>query len=113
MVDMQQERDRGAREATVSDLAIPNRRIAPSSILVVSDPSAFALPATPRGQYYARINGRFVLVDRASELVVKVLDDQPGYPTDDKLTPPRPSLAPPVPAERIGQPEVGALPAKR
>lgn len=105
MLEIQQERDRVAREAEIRDLSIPSRRIAPSSILVVSNPSAYALPAAPRGQYYARINGHFVLVDRASELVVKVLEGQASHPTDDKPAQPRPPLLPPVPAERIGQPD--------
>jgi Ni/Co efflux regulator RcnB len=102
LLENQQERDRIARENTINELAVPNRRIAPSSILVVNNPSAYALPAAPKGQYYARLNGHFVLVDRASELVVKVLDDQPGYPTDDRPEQPRPPLQPPVPADRIG-----------
>jgi Ni/Co efflux regulator RcnB len=113
MLDIQQERDRVAREAAIRDVSIPNRRIAPSSILVVANPSAYALPAAPKGQYYARINGRFVLVDRASELVVKVLDDQPGYPADDKPVQPRSPLLPAVPADRIGQPDPGDLSTPR
>jgi Ni/Co efflux regulator RcnB len=55
------------------DTGLPVRRIAPYSALVIHDPSALALPAAPSGQYYARVDGRIVLVDARTELPVKVV----------------------------------------
>jgi Ni/Co efflux regulator RcnB len=57
---------------------------------VISDPNRYLLPPAPKGQYYARLEGRFVLVDAMSELVVKVLDPQPTDPTADVPAGPRP-----------------------
>ena len=36
-------------------------------------PQALALPAAPKGQFYARVDGRIVLVDARTELPVKVV----------------------------------------
>ena len=96
-VRQQQERLAVARENAATDLALPNRRIAKASVLVVPDPIRYGLPSAPPGQYYARLNGRFVLVDASSELVVKVLDAQPSDPTDDQPTRPRPAAQPAIP----------------
>lgn len=104
-LEAREERDRATREAAIREQQLPNRRIAPSSILVVTDPYAYALPPAPKGQYYARLDGHFVLVDRASELVVKVLDDRPGDPAADRPAPVPPAPLPAVPAPRIGQPD--------
>lgn len=90
-------RGRVQRESDIANAALPNRRIASHSSLVIRDPERFALPAAPKGQYYARLEGRFVLVDSTSELVVKVLDAQPGDPTADLPFGPPPPLQPPVP----------------
>jgi hypothetical protein len=80
---------------------MPNRRIAPYSSLVVTDPEAYILPPAPKGHYYARLEGRFVLVDAASELVVKVLDPQPTDPTADVPVGPRPPVEAPLPSGAI------------
>jgi len=90
------------RESDLAGAALPNRRIAAYSSLVIHDPERYILPPAPKGQYYARIEGRFVLVDAASELVVKVLDPLPTDPTADVPAGPRPPLQPPLPATRIG-----------
>ena len=71
------------REVAIREAKLPNRRIAAHSSLVVRDPERYALPAAPEGQYYARLDGRFVLVDATSELVVRVLAPGPSDPRDD------------------------------
>lgn len=96
----EQERALTARERAITEAGIPNRRIAPSSVLVVSEPAAYGLPALPRGKYYARLDGRFVVVDGASELVERILPVQPTDPTADIPAQPRPPLSPPIPADR-------------
>lgn len=78
------------RQRDLANAALPNRRIAPYSSLVISDPERHILPPAPAGHYYARLDGRFVLVDATSELVVKVLDPQPTDPTVDVPVGPRP-----------------------
>ena len=92
------EREQAARQRQLEDVALPNRRIAPYSSLVVTDPEQYILPPAPAGQYYARLNGRFVLVDRTSELVVKVLEP---LPTDPKADAPLGPRLPPLPGVRI------------
>jgi Ni/Co efflux regulator RcnB len=83
------------RERDIAESALPNRRIAAHSSLVISDPQRYLLPPPPPGQYYARLEGRFVLVDRTSEVVVKVLDPRPTDPTADvPLGAPPPPRAP-------------------
>jgi hypothetical protein len=96
------EREQVARQRQLEDSALPNRRIAPYSSLVVTNPEQYVLPPAPRDQYYARLNGRFVLVDRASELVVKVLDPLPTDPKGDVPLGPRPPAQPALPVGRIG-----------
>lgn len=96
------ERAQVQRERDLANAALPNRRIAAYSSLVIHDPERYVLPPAPKGQYYARVEGRFVLVDAVSELVVKVLDPLPTDPTADAPAGPRPPLASPLPAMRIG-----------
>jgi Ni/Co efflux regulator RcnB len=95
------ERAQVQRERDLANAALPNRRIAPFSSLVITDPAAHLLPPAPRGQYYARLEGRYVLVDTTSELVVKVFDPQPTDPTADVPAGPRPPVQKPAP---IGRP---------
>lgn len=94
----EQERMQAQRERIISDYALPNRRIAPSSVLVVTQPENYGLPHLPRGKYYARLEGRFVVVDAASELVERVLPVQPADPLHDVPQGARRPLSPPVPA---------------
>jgi Ni/Co efflux regulator RcnB len=101
-VRQQQERAAVARDNAVTDFALPNRRIAKSSVLVVPDPVRYGLPSAPPGQYYARVDGRFMLVDSSSELVVKVLDPQPTDPTNDLPARPRPAPQPAIPVAPPG-----------
>lgn len=107
-LEIQRERDRvrleGAqqralvqRERDIAEASLPNRRIASHSSLVISDPERYLLPPAPPGQYYARLEGRFVLVDRASELVVKVLDTRPTDPSADVPLGAAPPLRQPIP----------------
>jgi Ni/Co efflux regulator RcnB len=98
------ERDVVRRERTIAEAALPNRRIAASSVLVIRDPARHALPAAPKGQYYARLEGRFVLVDAASETVTRVLDVAPADPVRDVPLPPAPPPAPPLPEAATGPP---------
>jgi Ni/Co efflux regulator RcnB len=84
------ERAQVQRERDLEAAALPNRRIAPFSSLVITDPERYVLPPAPPGQYYARLDGRFVLVDGTSELVVKVLDPMPTDPAADVPVGPRP-----------------------
>ena len=89
------------RQRDLEDAALPNRRIAPFSSLVITDPERYFLPPAPQGQYYARLNGRFVLVDRTSELVVKLLDPRLTDPIGDVPVGPRPPIEKPLPVGRI------------
>jgi Ni/Co efflux regulator RcnB len=66
----------GPRPMPTVDSGLPLRRVAPSSSLVITDPGAFSLPAPPKGQFYARVDGTIVLVDTRTELPVKVV--RPG-----------------------------------
>lgn len=95
------ERAQVQRERDLESAALPNRRIAPFSSLVISDPERYLLPPAPQGQYYARLDGRFVLVDKTSELVVSVLDPRPTDPRGDVPVGPRPPVQKPLPIGRI------------
>jgi Ni/Co efflux regulator RcnB len=95
------ERAQVQRERDLENAALPNRRIAPFSSLVVTDPERYVLPPAPSGHYYARLDGRFVLVDATSELVVKVFDPKLGDPTGDVPVGPRPPVQKPLPIGRI------------
>jgi hypothetical protein len=88
----QQRRDETARTATLA-----NRRIAASSVLVVRDPERFFLPPIPSNQFYARLDGRFVVVDRNSELVVTVVEPSPADPRGDRPEPVSPPAQAPIP----------------
>ena len=58
------------------DFSLPARRVSPTSVLVIRDPGALALPAAPAGQFYARVEGRIVLVDARTEIPLTVV--RPG-----------------------------------
>jgi len=89
------------RQRDIANAALPNRRIAPHSSLVVTDPESHILPPAPAGHYYARLDGRFVLVDATSELVVRVLEPQPTDPTADVPLESRPPVEIPIPTGQI------------
>lgn len=97
-IRLQGDLDRMAQtnERLIATSQLPNRRIARSSILVVSNPAAYALPPAPRGKYYARIDGRFVLVDAMSELAEQFVD-APAEPRGDAPLEPAPRPLPPAP----------------
>lgn len=94
-------RAQAERERVRTGSSLPNRRIARASVFTLQDPAAAGLPAAPKGRYYARLGGRFVLVDAASELVVEVLPQTPFGP-DDAPEVALPPAAPPVP--EVGRP---------
>jgi hypothetical protein len=52
---------------------LPNRRIAAASVLRIQNPAEAGLPQPAPGRFYARLEGRTVVVDERSELVVEVL----------------------------------------
>ena len=56
---------------------------------MVTDPERYILPPAPPGKYYARVEGRFVLVDETSQLVTSILPIQPTDPTADVPAGPR------------------------
>ncbi|MDZ4760918.1 MAG: RcnB family protein [Alphaproteobacteria bacterium] len=85
-----------ARQRDIAVASLPNRRISRASVLVVADPVRHALPPAPPGQYYARIDGRFVLVDAMSELVVRVVPVAASDSGADVPAPPLPPAPPPI-----------------
>lgn len=96
-----------ARETAIREAMLPNRRIAAHSSLVVTDPERYALPLAPAGQFYARLDGRFALVDADSEMVVSILEPSIGDPGNDLPARPLPDLQPGValdPSVAITQP---------
>jgi hypothetical protein len=106
----QQLRDQAAREQQLREAALPNRQVEPFSPTVVQDPVGAALPATPDGYYYARIDGRYVLVDAGSKQVARVLAPQPTDPTNDLPARPLPQPQQP-PGVRVWPTEPVTLPA--
>lgn len=121
LLQMQQDRMRVQRERDIVTNALPNRRVPATSSAVVRNPEAHILPPAPPGKYYARVEGRFVIVDSASELVEQVLPVQPTDPTADVPAGPRPLPVPdmslpmrrvaPTSALVISNPASLALPA--
>lgn len=90
MLQLEQDRAREQRERDIVTNALPNTRVPAFSSAVVNNPEAFILPPAPPGKYYARIDGRFVIVDATSELIEQVLPVQPTDPTADVPAGPRP-----------------------
>lgn len=97
----EQDRQSVERERMLAEAALLNRRVPATSTAVVTSPERFIMPLAPPGQYYARVDGRFVLVDRASELVVSVLQAQPTDPTSDVPAGPRPMPDTGLPVRRV------------
>ncbi len=96
LLDNELERQAVGRERDIAEASLLNRRIIPTSPLVVKEPGQFALPPPPNGQYYARVEGRYVLVDGRSNLVVRQFERKAGDPTSDV-----PAGAPPVPQSEV------------
>lgn len=102
LLKLEQDRARLQRERDLANAALPNTRVPAHSSLVVTDPGRYILPPAPPGKYYARVEGRFVLVDAASELVTSILPVQPTDPTADVPAAPRPLPETGLPIRRIG-----------
>src|SRR5690606_21084401 len=81
--------------------ALLNARIPRNSLVVVTDPERYILPPAPPGKYYARVEGRFVLVDETSQLVTSILPVQPTDPTADVPAGPLPLPDSGLPVRRI------------
>lgn len=90
LLQMEQQRMREQRERDVVTNALPNMRVPATSTAVVTQPEAYLLPPLPPGKYYARVDGRFVVVDSTWELITEVLPVQPTDPTADVPASPRP-----------------------
>jgi Ni/Co efflux regulator RcnB len=88
--EAEMERQRVQRERDLAAAALPNTRVPAASLNVVTHPEAYILPPAPPGTYYARVGGRFVTVDAASEIVRDVLPVQPTDPVADAPMGPRP-----------------------
>lgn len=101
LLQAEQDRQRVQRERDLAAAALPNMRVARSSTAVVTSPETYLLPPAPLGKYYARVQGRFVLVDGTSELVESVLPVQPTDPTADVPLGPRPLPDFSLPARRV------------
>jgi Ni/Co efflux regulator RcnB len=98
LLQAEQDRQRVARERMLAEAALLNKRVPATSTAVVTSAESYILPPAPPGHYYARVEGRFVLVDRASELVTSILPVQPTDPTADVPAGPRalPDMSLPV-----------------
>lgn len=101
LLQAEQERQRAQRERDLAGAALLNARVPATSTAVVTSPEAYLLPPAPPGHYYARIEGRFVLVDRTSELVTGILPVQPTDPTADVPSGPRPMPDRSLPVRRV------------
>jgi Ni/Co efflux regulator RcnB len=107
--EAEDQRQRLQRERDLAEAALPNMRVPRHSSLVVNDPERYILPPAPTGKYYARIEGRFVLVDAMSELVTSVVPVQPTDPTADVPAQPAPSPLPGLPLRRISPTSASVL----
>lgn len=96
------ERQRVQRERDLADAALLNARVPRTSTTVVMNTERHILPPAPPGKYYARVEGRFVLVDETSQLVTSVLPVQPTDPIADVPAGPRPLPDSALPIRRIG-----------
>lgn len=101
LLELDRDRQRVQRERDLANAALLNARIPSNSLLVVTDPERYILPPAPPGKYYARVEGRFVLVDETSQLVTSILPVQPTDPTADVPAGPRPLPDTGLPVRRI------------
>jgi len=99
------------REREIAKLSEPNQTILPNAAEVIDNPRAYNLPVPPAGQYYARLNGRYALIDGATNRPIKSFDLSPdeGGSTIPGTTPPRPRQPPQFYQKLPKQP---ALPAE-
>ncbi len=109
LLKAEQDRRLVQRERDIASAALPNTRVPRSSTSVVTSPEAYLLPPAPPGKYYARVQGRFVLVDATSELVESVPPVQPTDPTADVPLGPRPLPDFSLPARRVSPTSVLAI----
>lgn len=109
LLKAEQDRARVQRERDLADAALPNTRVPAFSSAVVREPNAANLPPPPPGKYYARVQGRYVLVDAASELVEAVLPVRPTDPTADVPAGPRPLPDYSLPTRRVSPNSVLAI----
>jgi hypothetical protein len=65
------------RERDIASITATERTILPNAGEVIYDPKTQILPPPPPGDYYARLNGRYVLVDGATHRPIKSFDLQP------------------------------------
>ena len=79
-LDLRTEQARDERERAITAAKLPNRRIAPTSVLAIREPERLGLPRPPEDRFYAKLDGRIVLVDKTSELVVDVLPESAAPP---------------------------------
>lgn len=101
LLELERDRQRLQRERDLASAALLNARVPPNSSLVVTDPARYILPPAPPGKYYARVEGRFVLVDATSQLVTSILPVQPTDPTADVPAGPPPLPDHGLPVRRI------------
>lgn len=109
LLQAEQDRQRVQRERDIANAALPNMRVPKGSTAVVSEPRAYLLPPPPPGKYYARVQGRFVLVDGTSELVDSVLPVQPTDPIADVPLGPRHLPETGLPTRRVSPTSVLAI----
>ncbi len=101
LLQSEQDRQRVQRERDLANAALLDARVPRTSTSVVTSPEAYLLPPAPAGKYYARVEGRFVLVDEASQLVTSILPVQPTDPTADVPAGPRPMPDRGLPVRRV------------
>ncbi|MEQ1608591.1 MAG: hypothetical protein ABL956_06445 [Hyphomonadaceae bacterium] len=101
LLEIERDQQRLQRERDLANATLLNARVPPNSSLVFTDPARYILPPAPPGKYYARVEGRFVLVDATSQLVTSILPVQPTDPTADVPAGPPPLTDNGLPVRRI------------
>ena len=111
LLERQIENQAKQREREIANLTASERTILPNAAEVVDNPKAYNLPTPPAGQYYARLNGRYVVVDGATNRPIKSFDLSPdeGGSTIPGTTQPR-TKQPPQFYQKL--PKQPALPAE-
>lgn len=85
------ERSAQQRERDIARITEDNRTILPNASEVIDNPRAYNLPTPQAGQYYARLNGRYVLVDGVTNKPIRSFEVSPdeGGSTIPGTTAPR------------------------